>query len=395
MDAWAAVLAQGDAKSDLALLLRRQLVGFRAALKSAATTRPDDPALPEVERLLAQLDILLDAGLPRASQESHATESDPFEWDEVPQSKNSAAAAPAPVSGARTFDDLQSLVRDEPRLDAMIVEDRWPPGEAGWWGAIHLAGLALDARAAQRWQDKIAAWGETPSPAGQLVCAGPEDLDLVPAMSIPGIENGLRIQPDGPLDPRIADLRIGQMGLDDTEQQLLGKMQLLVSLWLTLIGRAPAMKHCLEAVNRHGTIALDGNQRDRYEQALIRRLTALVRRADASSEERARAWVAMDEALQAVLFEPLEERTSRFAGWKRQVRTLVLQWVKHERSREPTLQVRTLPEDYAQVQSEGLTQRSDDIPLRGQRSGAVLATLRLWLRCGGRVEQGRALYGSG
>jgi hypothetical protein len=128
------------------------LVGLRAVLKNAATTRPDDPALPDLERLLAQIDTLLDAGLHRASQEIHATESHPFGWDDVPQSKDTVAAAPAPVSGARTFDDIQSLLREEPRLDAMIPADRWSPGEAGWWSAIHLAGLALDARAARRWQ---------------------------------------------------------------------------------------------------------------------------------------------------------------------------------------------------------------------------------------------------
>jgi hypothetical protein len=53
----------------------------------------------------------------------------------------------------KTFLGLKALLAEQIlACCGEIVEDRWPPGEAGWWGAIHLAGLALDARAARRWQ---------------------------------------------------------------------------------------------------------------------------------------------------------------------------------------------------------------------------------------------------
>ncbi len=391
MDAWEEVLARRD--SGLAWLLRQQLVGLRASMAAGSASRPDDTAREDVQRLLAQIDALLDSGttLAPAPGQHGQVESDPFGWDAAP----AKAMPPVQAGATAALDEIQSLVRADPRLDVMISADRWPSGGSGWWGAIHLATLALEAGAARRWRDGVVALVPAPGAAEAMVCAGPDDLLLVPTMPVTGTDGGLRIRPDGALDPRIADLSIQQPELDEAEQQSLLAMQRFVSMWLTLTERAPGLQHCLEAVNRHGTIALDGDQRERYEKVLIRRFNELVRSTDAPVEEQASARIGLDEAIQALLFDPLEEHGSRFALWKQQVRNLTLEWVSRARIREPSLQVRSLPEDYAQVQREGLTKRSDDIPLQGQRSGAVLATLRLWLRCRGRVEQGRALYGSG
>lgn len=394
MEAWSAVLAREQEGSRLAWLLRLQLVGVRSTLASAAATQSDDPALAEVERLMAELDNLLPASSASALPAAQPVESEPF-WDDV-LSEPSVTLEPKPVTAVGAPTDIDLLVDQEPRLATM--RSQRPGSEHGldWWRALYLVALALDEQAARRWPIEIARVSNRSSTASaSSICAGPEELELVPALSTSEGEAGLRISPAGRLDQRIADLQIDLTTLDDSERQPLVEIQRFVSLWLTLIDYAPALTHCLEGVNRYGSIALQGDQQTRYERALIRRFSDLVRHTGGEIEANARAWVAIDEALQAVMFDPLEERSSRFASWKREARNLVLKWLRSAQSREPSLQVRTLPEDYAQVQREGLTQRRDDIPLKGQRSGSVLATLRLWLRCGGREEQGRALYGSG
>ncbi|GHA27513.1 hypothetical protein GCM10010329_58450 [Streptomyces spiroverticillatus] len=351
----------------IALTLRAQLVGVRAALAEVLEALPEDPGAAAGREALRELDAVLerqepegaaavDAYAPTRARETHALAGLAAELVASPEASNYLGPLTVPAETEAVF----------------------------LWRWFHLTLLRLPAAQAHRWRERAArlAPGPEAQAAGQWVQwrALNRAWDLVPPLPDSGAP-GLRIAADeqATADPSpAADLSPAAV------------YEVLAD-WVTgLAAYDTELHHCLEVLTHRGLLPLhEAGHRKAYEQELRHRIARLARQPQ-DSPEALRAALAVDEALCSVLHLPPAAPGSWWAEVAGTSQHTVLELRRRVRGRGADVAVEVPAPHYRDARQRT---GGNDIPLdAGGLKGQVLAVLRLWARVEGQEMRGRVVY---
>lgn len=357
----------GSGPSELSRFGSAALAGLAAALDAAhEQADPADPARPACRAAAEYVRSLLgvchgDAGFPAA-----------------PAAPVSPAATATPASGwaalrenwAHAPEWKQLLGAPDPAEDADLPRHLW------------MLTHRLPAAAAEAWR---AAWlkatdGLAPDATTALRAAGPHDLLLVPPL--PDGAPGLRLNPGGPPDARLA----GDAG------PISSRLLPVVSAALRFVEHDGSLRHMLRSIFRFGIAALQGASRGRYEKSLVDRFERL-RAAEAARDAAGVVfgWADLDEALHSLVHQPLAHPTSSFAQTARASRDALAAVRDFATGAGLTVHIQALAGRYADCRA--FTDPDADAETAGGTSpGEVAHCARVFVRLGGTPHPGRVLY---
>jgi hypothetical protein len=290
------------------------------------------------------------------------------------------AAVPVAAPGGGLVDALTALWAPAAHL-AVERDPGEPPREPGpLWAALHLLCLRMEPSDGADFRARVtrAAGAE----GGEAVPAAVTILGPARDTLVPGLRAGDRILVPGlttdPQAPPPDGLAAGP-GAD-------GLLR-LVSPVLYLIDADPYLSHCLQVLQFRGLAGLAApGEKDRLRAQLLARSAALAT-ADRSTPEWLDHLVRAHEAVASVVHTPPAHEGSWWGRLRAQGHTLVRDAAA---TFGPGL-VKLPPARF--VSARALTEH--DIPLKvPERSGMVLACVRVWSNIGGTERPGRVIYAS-
>lgn len=350
--------------SQLAAVLRYGLAGLRATLAAAQRDHPGDPGQASCQRVLAELDALLDD---RQGQQQPAGV----------QSAQSMAGTAGPRQQATSA--AHQLLADAhvPSWFGPALAELAP---IELWQRAHLATLRLSTAQAKGWRQALArTLGE--AGAGQWYeLPFPTDTALVPPVAdAPG-------WCCGPQAPPAADIAQA-LGCHNPGQSADPHRAELAALATTVAAMAELDAELLlglESVRFHGLAHLEPVVRQSYRRDLLGRLSAYGQ-ASYGSAESFRALLLVDEALQSLVHLPPAAPGSWWSALRERARALVFR----AQADHPGVQVQLLTQPYRNTKN---MTGGNDVRIQHDGSGAVLSCLRLWAEVDGRTLPGRVVY---
>jgi hypothetical protein len=334
--------------------LRLGLCGLCAMLRAAAT--PGDPGGPAAAALLGELERLLAGG-----EDRHV------------------AHVPPQKGPGLDLSRLTQYVQGDPELGRLHGPEPFPEDVVHLWHAAQRLTLRVaPARRKALQQALVKAAGGTATEAGA------ERLPLPEAGLIyPGLCDGMQVvgwqaSPDAPLDQRLGDVPAGP------GRALAG----LVSVCLRLIVDDHCLHHALYGLFMFGVKPFDDLDRDAYAGELVYRLQRWLQCTDVL--ERFRALLDLDEAINSLLYRPMVDRDSWWAGVQFRSRSLLDQSAAAARSAGHDVSIQVLGGAYRTARSSS----THDLQVEDSTTppGEVIACLRVAARVGGQLLPGRVLY---
>ncbi len=380
MQAFLRLLSLPD--SSAATALRLGLQSLLTSLQEAARQVPTDPGAADCQGVIEELNALLQ-----------------------PQS--------GAQEGVRRLKRLREEIEGSRQLQDRLGPVRLGSAEDGaLWGEVQRLFLRLSPSEAQHWsrralqlaqQDGAAAGSSTPvrlfdESEGEVYSGLEGQIEA----------RGLTLSPTAPLHPLLGEtesavascqLSVASEGpseLTTDNRQLTTAAAGDVSFCLYFLEVDASLHHCLESLRPPGIHRLRDGYREAYTRELLGRFHRL-RQTEDNPVEFLRSAIAVDEAIQSLLYLPLADRLSWQQQRRQRARMRLEQAAERARQAGHKVHLRWLTGSYRQVKRFSQNDWGLEFGDLGDGKtaappGEVLACLRVYAEIDGQAFPGRVIY---